>query len=143
MQFCTFGDKSNTGTMDGRTWKKVCVDCNLVSKKYSAADIDLTFARVKDKTAKKIDFAQFQAALKEVATKEGVSVDAIAAKVVEAGGPKSSGTQAQANKFHDDKSTYTGVHTKGGPTTNDNRISLSSLADRSTADARGVQHSQK
>ena len=67
----------------------------------------------------------------------------ISAKIVAVGGPKSSGTVAAANKFHDDKKNYTGVHSKGGPSTNDSRITLSSLMDRSNADARGVQVQKK
>lgn len=51
--------------------------------------------------------------------------------------PQSSGTVAEANKFHDDKSLYTGVHANGGPCTKDNTITLSTLMDRSPADVRG------
>jgi len=35
------------------------------------------------------------------------------------GGPSFAGTKADAVKFHDDQSLYTGVHAKGGPTTVD------------------------
>jgi hypothetical protein len=129
--------------MDGRAWKKLVVDCGLIGKGYTQVDIDLTFARVKDKAAKKITFTEFLNAIAEIATKQKSTKDDVAAKIVAAGGPKSSGTVAASNKFHDDKATYTGTHVKGGPTTNDNRISLSSLADRSVADARGVQVGRK
>lgn len=71
-------------------------------------------------------------------------------------GPVAHGTVAEPVKFHDDKSTYTGVHKKGGPSTNDHRINLSNLLgvsflpnhftkckilrpDRSEANARGVK----
>jgi len=40
----------------------------------------------------------------------------VKATVLEHGGPTFSGTKAEANKFHDDKSLYTGVHANGGPT---------------------------
>ena len=33
----------------------------------------------------------------------------LTAKITNAGGPASSGTKAEANKFHDDKSLYTGT----------------------------------
>ena len=46
--------------------------------------------------------------------------------------------QAEPNKFHDDKSLYTGTHVQGGPTNVDNVITLSNLADRSSADVRGL-----
>jgi hypothetical protein len=36
-----------------------------------------------------------------------------------------------------------GVHANGGPTTVDNKITLSSLADRTAADIRGIKISDK
>ena len=48
-------------------------------------------------------------------------------------------TKPDTVKWHDDKSTYTGVYAKGGPTNVDHKITLSNLADRSVADARGVK----
>lgn len=46
------------------------------------------------------------------------------------------------NRFFYDKSTYTGVHNNGGPSTLDNNgIShLSQLCDRSGANVRGVKN---
>ena len=41
-------------------------------------------------------------------------------------------------RFHDDKTTYTGVHKAGGPTTVDGRKDLRELCDRAPADVRGV-----
>ena len=57
------------------------------------------------------------------------------------GGPKFTATVAQANKFHDDKSLYTGVHGKGGPSTVDNHNvkDISQICDRTGADVRGVK----
>jgi p25-alpha len=52
-------------------------------------------------------------------------------------------TIPDAVAFHDDKNLYTGVHGKGGPTINDNTISLSNLADRSGADVRGIKAANK
>ena len=48
--------------------------------------------------------------LGQFADKKGVTKDAVISKVAESKGPKLSGTKAEANKFHDDKSLYTGVH---------------------------------
>lgn len=52
------------------------------------------------------------------------------------------GTKAEANKFHDDKNLYTGVHAKGGPSTVDrnNVHDISQTLDRSGADVRGINH---
>jgi p25-alpha len=46
--------------MDGRTFAKVAKDCKLIDKKLTATDIDLIFAKAKDKTANKITYAQFE-----------------------------------------------------------------------------------
>ena len=45
------------------------------------------------------------------AEKKKISVEDLTAKIVNGGGPASSGTKAEANKFHDDKSLYTGIPT--------------------------------
>jgi len=50
------------------------------------------------------------------AEKKGVDVGALTSAIIEHGGPKFTGTKAEANKFHDDKSLYTGVYAQGGPT---------------------------
>jgi len=56
------------------------------------------------------------------------------------GGPTLNATTGAApTRLHDDKTTYTGVHVSGGPTTIDHRLTLDSLADRSDADVRGVK----
>ncbi|KAL7708096.1 p25-alpha [Lotmaria passim] len=55
--------------------------------------------------------------------------------------PKSSGTKAEAVRFYDDKSSYTGVAKQGGPTNVDrNAGSLAGVVDRrqSTIDNRGT-----
>jgi len=58
------------------------------------------------------------------------------------GVPQSSGTKAEANKFYDDKSTWTATANAGGPTNVDQDNSLSALADRDNkADVRGVMQS--
>ena len=49
------------------------------------------------------------------------------------------GTVAAEVRFHDDQSTYTGVHKAGGPTIIDReKATLETLLDRSEADVRGV-----
>lgn len=59
------------------------------------------------------------------------------------GGPVFTGTKADAVKYHDDKSLYTGVYAQGGPSTVDagnGMISdISQLVDRSDADVRGIK----
>jgi len=54
-------------------------------------------------------------------------------------GPILTGTKAEAVKYHDDKSLYTGVHANGGPSTVDidKVVDISQLCDRTDADVRG------
>ena len=49
--------------MDGKTFAKVAKDCKLIDKKLTATDIDLIFAKAKDKAERRITLAQFEKAL--------------------------------------------------------------------------------
>mmetsp|Transcript_21701 Transcript_21701/g.25187 ORF Transcript_21701/g.25187 Transcript_21701/m.25187 type:complete len:153 (-) Transcript_21701:164-622(-) len=127
--------------MDNRQFAKCTKDCGLLDKKLTTTDVDLIFNKVKNNPSiRKINFKQFEEAVAQFATKKGISEDDVKAIMISKGGPTFTGTKADSVKFHDDKSTYTGTHTKGGPTTVDNKINdLSQLADRSSADVRGVK----
>lgn len=65
--------------------------------------------QVKVKGARKIAFAEFESALQHIAQKKGHSVDEVMAKILESSGPNATATKADAVKFHDDKSLYTGA----------------------------------
>jgi len=54
--------------------------------------------------------------LEVFAEKKGTDVATLTATILSTGGPSFSGTKADAVKFHDDKSLYTGVYAQGGPT---------------------------
>jgi len=43
--------------MDGKTFAKVTKDCHLIDKKLTPTDVDLIFAKVKDKAARKITYS--------------------------------------------------------------------------------------
>jgi len=77
------------------------------------------------------------------AEKRGDQMEDLEQMILGAGGPVFSGTKADAVKFHDDKSLYTGVYAAGGPSTVDagnGKISdISQLCDRTGADVRGVK----
>lgn len=105
--------------IDGKTFAKFAKDCGVLNKAVTTTDIDLIFAKVKDKTARKITFAQFKDALKLCAEKRKEEYKALEASVLAHGGPVFTGTKAEATKFHDDKSLYTGVYAHGGPSTVD------------------------
>lgn len=105
--------------MDGKTFAKCAKDCKVLDKAVTATDIDLIFAKVKDKAARKISYPQFEKAVAEIAAKKKSTFEDVSAKMMAHGGPSFSGTKAEAVKYHDDKSLYTGVHGKGGPSTVD------------------------
>ena len=74
------------------------------------------------------------------ARKRRVGVEVIIHEALQSRGPSLSGsTVADTVRFHDDPNAYTGVYARGGPTAvaHNEKITLSSLADRSKADVRG------
>mmetsp|Transcript_18562 Transcript_18562/g.27196 ORF Transcript_18562/g.27196 Transcript_18562/m.27196 type:complete len:218 (+) Transcript_18562:92-745(+) len=142
LKFCRFGKgQSNTTELDGKRWAKFCKENKFYTinkKAFNATGADMVFAKVCRK-AKFMSFNQFKdEALPEVASRCGVDVSEVLGRIAD---PKNSGTKADYSKFHDDRSTWTGVALEGGPSTNDAKISLSSQANRDNkADVRGVVH---
>lgn len=137
------GFSAGAAEIDGKTFAKMAKDCKILDKKLTATDIDLIFAKVKDKAARKINYKQFEKGIHECATKKGKSFEELSEAICAVGGPVFTGTKAENVKYHDDKSLYTGVYAKGGPTTVDagkGAISdISQLCDRSDANVRGVK----
>jgi len=137
------GFTGGANEMDGKTFAKMAKDTKILDKNLTATDIDLIFAKVKDKAARKINFTQFLKGVEECATKKKITFEALEQKILSVGGPVFTGTKVDSVKFHDDKSLYTGVYANGGPTTVDagkGAISdISQLCDRSAADVRGIK----
>ena len=113
--------------LDSKPYSKIFKDAKLIGKKLTTNDADINFSKVKTKGAKCITYEQFEKAVELCAPKLGMTKDALAAKIVAAcsQGPVLHGTKADYVKFHDDKSTYTGVYARGGPTTVRNIFILS------------------
>ena len=128
--------------MEGKAFAKLCKDCQVVSKTCTATEIDLIFAKVKAKGSRKISFAEFEAAVDLCARKRGQTKEELTEKILTRGGPVYSATKTEKVKFHDDKSLYTGVYAKGGPTNigggTGGVSDISELCNRGTADVRGV-----
>jgi Ca2+-binding EF-hand superfamily protein len=97
--------------MDGKEFNKLCIDCELIGKGFAKTQVDITFAKVKERGARVIDFKGFEKALNLVATARGVPAKEIFDKVAHSS-KLVKGTEAEAVRFHDDKSTYTGAHTQ-------------------------------
>eukprot|EP00406_Dinophysis_acuminata_P066503 CAMPEP_0179271588 /NCGR_PEP_ID=MMETSP0797-20121207/32059_1 /TAXON_ID=47934 /ORGANISM="Dinophysis acuminata, Strain DAEP01" /LENGTH=338 /DNA_ID=CAMNT_0020979957 /DNA_START=165 /DNA_END=1181 /DNA_ORIENTATION=+ len=105
------------GRFEGRDFAKLCKDSKLVDSKFSNADIDLTFAKYKEKKQNTITFDSFQNCLREVARKRGKPTSEVQQLVVAkaASGPSKTGTTtAEYTRFYDDKSLYTGQHAHSG-----------------------------
>ncbi|PNW87400.1 hypothetical protein CHLRE_02g147050v5 [Chlamydomonas reinhardtii] len=129
--------------MDNKNFSKCIKDSGIMDAKcITATEVDITFMKVKEKTARTINFEQFALALESFASKKGCPVAQLEEKI-EGAQPKNNATIAQAVKYHDDKSLYTGVYKNGGPTNVDKGPTkaggLASHLDRSPADVRGVK----
>lgn len=137
--FASFGTGPQKD-MDNSHFSKMCKECHLIDKSFTTTDCDLLFNKVKAKGERKMTFAQFRdGALPEIAAKKKTTVDAISAAVTNST-PEARATKADAVKFHDDKSLYTGVYKAGGPTNVDrDPASLSNVVDRRVGnDVRGA-----
>lgn len=139
LAFAGYGSRVTVADMDGKNFFKLFKDSGLINKKLTQTDIDLIFAKVKAKGARRIAFGEFQVSLGHAGTKLGMTIEEVAAAITKAGGPITTATVADAVKFHDDKALYTGVHANGGPTTVDPSKDLSGITNRKAANVRGVQ----
>jgi hypothetical protein len=75
-------------------------DSGLIDKALTQTDCDLIFTKVKAKGARKISYAEFLAALEQVAAKKKTTADAIGELICAADGPRTSATKADYVKFH-------------------------------------------
>jgi len=97
--------------LDGRELNQLCTDAGLLDRKCTTADVDIVFNKVKNRGERKIEFNQFKDACIGIARKKGCPVSDVQKAIVASGGPEHHGvTQADAVRFHDDKSLYTGMH---------------------------------
>jgi len=111
----SFDNYSLGRDMDGKSFAKLVKDSRLLDRNLTAGDIDIAFAKVAGK-ARRIDLQQFKSALLLIAEKKGVDGGVIFEAISrQAAGPQLVATKAEAVRFHDDKTTYTGVHLNGGP----------------------------
>jgi len=142
-KFCNFGkSKRQAGSgdeIDSTRFRKMLKESRcLHKKKFNQTSCDMTHTSCKTKGSKMLTFNQFVSkAIPKIAAAWGVEEAEIAWKIAN-GGPQNSGTKAEYSKFYDDKETWTGVATRGGPSTAGDQITLSKMMDRSDADVRGL-----
>lgn len=133
-----------TTEIDSARFFKLCQDCGLVGRSLSRTDCDLVFTKAcaESGSVKRITYRVFRNyAVPMVADRMNTTIHDVMQTVADARGVTMSGTFADPNRFHDDRGTYTGVHTSGGPSHTDRRISLENLTDRAPANVRGVPKS--
>ena len=78
--------------MDGKGFAKMAKDTKLLDKKLTATDVDMTFAKIKERTARRITFDQFMGGLAIFAEKKQCGAEAVHAKVASSQGPILRGT---------------------------------------------------
>eukprot|EP00826_Nyctotherus_ovalis_P049197 TRINITY_DN5903_c0_g1_i2.p1 TRINITY_DN5903_c0_g1~~TRINITY_DN5903_c0_g1_i2.p1 ORF type:complete len:134 (-),score=43.13 TRINITY_DN5903_c0_g1_i2:182-583(-) len=110
-------------------------------KKFTETTIDLVFVRMAEKGVRRMKCEQFLDGVAECAKKKGISEFDLKAKIIAKGGPTYKGTKTDFVRWHNDKSLYTGVYAKGGPTNvdKDKITSISQTCDRTPADIRSTK----
>lgn len=144
-EFASFGG-APTKEMDNSHFTKMLKECKIIGKVFTGTDADMLFTKIKAKGARKITVEDFKNnGIPEIAKKLKKTNEEIE-QMIAAAAPQAHGTKAENVKFHDDKSTYTGVYKAGGPTNVDrNAGSLAGVVDRrvETTDNRGTTTKQQ
>lgn len=115
--------------MDSKQFMKLCKECRLCTGMASAAAVDLCFAKAKQRNARKIGFSEFLVALAMLAQEKGLPESKVMAMVGAIEAPRRNSTTPEFCRFHDDKSTFTGVYARGGPSSKDS-LGLAMLVSR-------------
>mmetsp|Transcript_19373 Transcript_19373/g.20098 ORF Transcript_19373/g.20098 Transcript_19373/m.20098 type:complete len:569 (+) Transcript_19373:14-1720(+) len=148
--FCTNDPEGRA--MDSARFVKYCRDTKIIGSigHLTSVDADLIFQKAKKagNYGKRITYEDFRmVAIPELAKRIGCSVEEVITISLRSEGPTlNNATTPNEVRFHDDISTYTGVHSDGhNPsfTPTSSKISLEELLDRSPADNRGVKLSNE
>lgn len=105
--------------MDSARFAKFCKDCSLLDEQFGVTDADLIFTRVSSRVQKQMGLKQFKDAVALIAERKSLDAQVLRRNVATLRGPMLQGTSPEAVRLHDDRSGYTGVHSKGigGPNT--------------------------
>lgn len=124
-EYKKFASSSTAPGMSSKQFAKLMRDCKLVDVEgltEAAVDLAFTKAAAGQRGGKFIQYDQFEKALQYCAEAKGVSLEELHEKVMTSSGPDvSKGVRATANRFHDDKTSYTSTHRNGPPTNLGNR----------------------
>jgi len=89
--------------MDGRSFVKLCKDCNLLGNGFNQNEADLIFAKIVPKGQRRISMEQFRMALQLIANKKKGDLKTVCSAVINSSGRKLVGTKAGNVRFHNDQ----------------------------------------
>ncbi len=142
LQNIFYNYSGSTHEINERTFQKLYQEAHVMDSDLEKEDLIAIFKKVKPQGAMKIGYEEFKESVKLAAAKKKIPQLIFESILSKSHGPKARGTTPEKIRFHDDKTTFTGVHTKGGPTNVDKGHTiigdLSDLANRKEADVRGV-----
>ena len=129
--------------VDGARFLKFCKDFQLFDHSFRNMDVDVVFAKYKEAGQRYLSFRGFQSAVHHIAKRRRLPSELLLHYILRNGHcarklPDGS-VLAIPTRFHDDPSSYTGVHRAGGPTVIDDDIKdLSRMVDRSIVHVNSV-----
>ena len=138
----------NGDDIDGMQWTRLLRLSGIISVDFTSGESDMIFARAKQRSRCKLDFTSFVEAIELLCNRMGWPLAEVSLRLVSNPliniTPKSTCPRGPIRFFYD-PSTYTGIHTKGGPAIVDKvyegpiygKLDLSQLCDRSKCDTRG------
>ena len=138
----------NSEDMDGMQWTRLLRLSGLISVDFTSGESDMIFARAKQRSRCKLDFTCFVEAIELLCNRMSWPLAEVALRLcpnpLVNSTPRTTCPRGPVRFFYD-PSTYTGIHTKGGPAIVDKvyegpiygKLDLSQLCDRSKCDTRG------
>jgi hypothetical protein len=123
LRYCAFGaGQRGENLMDNARFGKFCRESRILGPNCNKRDADIIFVRVASAgKRRKITYPEFIHVLERIALRKRMPFTLLEATILQSGGPRlhAASTVPDEVKFHDDKSTYTGVYVRGGPSSND------------------------
>lgn len=116
--------------LDCLRFAKLCRDSDLFHNGMAPQHVDVIFTSAKPRDARRMNFDTFLCALGLIAMRQGQTLERIARLVAMAGGPAMRATKAGFIKLHDDKSMFTGVYARGGPSIGPVNLDLQTVVAR-------------
>ena len=108
--------------LDNARFGKFCRESRILGPGCNKRDADIIFVRVTAAAKRrKLTYPEFIHVLERIALKRRIPFTLLEATILQSGGPRlhAASTVPDQVRFHDEKSTYTGVYVNGGPSHND------------------------